>query len=147
MEKKRNEINLEAGNHIITSNKLIAEFMVGFIREGYNHPYQYVDFKDENGIFNETVRTDNLKYHSSFDWLMPVVEKIQSIDITPPPNYKGYRIEIVVQGYVKISGFPMPPIFTNVSIEGSLIKAVWKAVIQFIQWYNQNTTSPSPGRN
>ena len=79
----------------------------------------------------------DFEYHSSWDWLIPVVEKIKSIDITPPPNYRGYRIEIVVQGYVKIEGFPMPTIFKNVSIEGSLINSVYNAVIAFITWYNQ----------
>lgn len=73
------------------------------------------------------------------DWneLMQVVEKIQSIDITPPPNYTGYRIEIVVQGYVKIEGRGMPPIFTNVSMEGSLIAAIGKAAILFIKYHNE----------
>lgn len=80
-------------------------------------------------------------YLSQFiDWndIMPVVDKIIEIDITPAPNWSGYRIEIVPRGYVKISGFPMPPIFRNVAIDGSLINAVYKAVTAFIQWYNTN---------
>lgn len=72
------------------------------------------------------------------DWnkLMMVVDKIISIDITPAPNWTGYRVEIVPRGYIQISGFPMPKITTNVSIEGSLINAVYKAVVQFVKWYN-----------
>lgn len=125
-------------------NKMIAEFM------GAEMP---ASSKDADGnirscsLVYKGVRVDYIgnsgygefKFHSSWDWLMPVVEKIQSIDITPAPNYSGYRIEIVVQGYVKITGFPMTGIFTNVSVEGSLIKAVWLAVIKFIQWYNNKT--------
>ncbi len=91
--------------------------------------------KEHENWYN-IIPVDDLKYHSSWDWLMPVVEKIQSIYITPAPNYTGYRIEIVVQGYVKISGFPMPPILRNVSISGSLINAVWLAVTDFIQFHN-----------
>lgn len=82
----------------------------------------------------------DLKYHSDWNWLMPVVEKIQSIDISPAPNYRGYRIEIVVKGYVKISGFPMPVITKNVSIEKGLINAIFAAVVAFIEWYNQQKT-------
>lgn len=119
---------------IIEGNRLIAEFM-GL----------------ETDLFDGSliVSSDKGKswcgklYDADWSQLMSVVEKIQSIDITPPPNYKGYRIEIVVQGYVKIEGFPMPPIFTNVSGAGSLIKAVWYAVVQFIQWYN---TQPQGGK-
>lgn len=108
---------------IIEGNKLIVEFMglVGYNEKGHLYEYGY--------------------YHQRWDYLMEVVEKIQSIEITPPPNYKGYRIEIVVQGYVKIEGSPMPTIFTNVSKEGSLIKAVWQAVVQFIQWFTNNLTT------
>lgn len=56
----------------LESNKSIAQFMGAEIRMGYAYPYEYCDFKDENGITNETVRVDNLKYNTSWDWLMPV---------------------------------------------------------------------------
>lgn len=130
----------------LEGNKIIAEFM-GLKRIGSSESSEnilevpvYKHFDKNGKVFGETYYTHH-KYHSSWDWLMPVVEKIQSIDIAPAPNYRGYRIEIVVQGYVKISGFPMPTIFKNVSIEGSLINAVWQAVVQFIQWYNKNNKS------
>lgn len=115
-------------------NVLIAEFMGATIDEDGN--VNFIEPADGIGLVG--IGKHAMRYDNSWDWLMPVVEKIQSIDITPPPNYTGYKIEIVVQGYVKITGFPMPPISTNVSIEGSLINAVYKAVVQFIQWYNQN---------
>jgi hypothetical protein len=115
-------------------NKLIAEFM-GIEKISYSDTPTVERFRYGNSMLFET----DLKYHTSWDWLMPVVEKIQSIDITPAPNYRGYRIEIVPSGYVSIKGFPMPPILANVSIEGSLINAVYQAVIQFVEWYNLTT--------
>ena len=113
-------------------NELIGEFM-GL----HFHKTGWVD----NCHIDGNYECDELKYNYSWDWLMPVVEKIQSIDITPPPRYTGYRIEIVVQGYVMIKGFPMPTINTNVSIEGSLIKAVWLAVVKFIMWHKEQSVS------
>lgn len=143
MENRTEKISEES--KVSEGNRLIAEFMGAEFKNvdyfGDDRITEEIIFKEHPSyLINGTGRTfsnqDDLRYHSSFDWLMPVVEKIQSIDITPPPNYKGYRIEIVVQGYVKIEGFPMPTIFKNVSIEGGLINALWAAVVQFIQWYN-----------
>lgn len=102
---------------VLEGNKLIAEFM-----EATDYKFKNINARD---------------YHSSWDWLMRVVQRIQDIEVTPPPNYTCYRIEIMVQGYVKIEGpFPFPRIFKNVSKCGSLINAVWQAVVEFIKNYN-----------
>ena len=106
---------------ILEGNKLIKEFYTN---------------EHIRGQFGRILSADEYKYHFSWDWLMPVVDKIMDIDITPAPQWTGYRMEIVPRGYVKLSGFPMHTITTNVSIEGSLIKAVWKAAVQFIHFYN-----------
>lgn len=115
------------------------------IKEGNKLIAIFMDLTENNNGLSYFVETQgwtsplNLLYDTSWDWLMPVIEKITEIDITPAPNWSGYRIEIVPRGYVKISGFPMhPSITTNVSIEGSLINAVYKAVVEFIKWYNEN---------
>jgi hypothetical protein len=73
--------------------------------------------------------------------IMPVVDKISSTIIkgVPPMNIDQYvRVEIVPNGYVKIQNLRDLPIFTNAYKEGSLILATYRAVIQFIQWYNKN---------
>ena len=117
----------------IEGNKIIAEWMgATFNAENsrWTFPIQPTSY------YRDDATHVTLRYDSDWNWIMPVVEKIQSIDITPAPNYKGYRIEIVVGGYVKINGFPMPPIFINVSVEGNLITAIWKAVVSFIEWHN-----------
>ena len=85
--------------------------------------------------FNSYV-LENLNFHSSWGLLMPVIEKIAKIDITPAPNYTGYRIEIVPSGYIKIEGTGMPRIFKNVSVEKGLINATCAAIVEFIKFYN-----------
>lgn len=115
---------------ITEGSKLICVFMGG-----------YVDGDDFYIGEDSNPYPDEVKYSTSWNWLIPVVEKITEIDITPAPNWTGYRVEIVPRGYVKISGFPMETIFTNVSVEGSLIMATFKAVIQFIKWHNQSKKS------
>lgn len=121
-------------------NMLIADFM-GLVRKApNNYSWLHQWWKLEPNKKENTFMgyDDSLEYHSSWDWLMPVVDKIIDIDITPAPNWSGYRVEIVPRGYVRISGFPMHSISKNVSLEGSLKNAVWSAVVEFIEYYNIN---------
>lgn len=112
-------------------NKLISEFMNSIVREvtQLNGKTELVFDYPENTYYIE-----ELRYHSSWDWLMPVVEKISSIIILN----EYVRFEIIPGNYVRIFGRTgETPIMTNVAIEKSLIQATWKAVIDFIQWYNK----------
>jgi hypothetical protein len=75
-------------------------------------------------------------FDTSWDWLMPVVEKIEST------QYKKYLYEI--KGYTFIINGRCAEV---VDIEGeaivkqqvgeSKLKATYKAVVLFIHWYNQ----------
>ena len=59
----------------------------------------------------------HLKYHSSWDWLMPVVEKCKTVKLKKY-DYDWWLIH--------------SPLI-NVQI-----KSTWLAVIEFINWYNNN---------
>lgn len=60
---------------IVEKNKIIAEFMGGILHtNGSSGEW----FKFDGGIAHDT---SDLKYHSSWDWLMPVVEKIEQITL------------------------------------------------------------------
>ena len=115
------------------SNRLIAEFDGWVFGKYDNLPY-----KAHKIINGEEIglHISQFSYHKDWNELWNIIDKIIDFDITPAPNWSGYKIEIVPRGYVKISGFPMPPIFSNVSIEGSVMKASYKAVVQFIEYYN-----------
>jgi hypothetical protein len=104
------------------NNKLIAEFMGA-------------DFNDKGmtricGKFGlERVSALNLKYHTSWDWLMPVVEKIESLK---------YRVEISHNGCLIESHKDLDTARINSGIgeiEPTKLKATYKAVVGFI---NQN---------
>lgn len=100
-------------------NKLIAEFM-------------------KNAAVNSPHKKPNkeLKYHESWDWLMPVVEKIRQT------TEHGHLITISF--YSKGIGNPTEcRIYLNdlgaeeITTEClNPIEAVWLAVIDFIKWYN-----------
>lgn len=96
--------------------------------------------------FERGFRPTELLYDSSWDWLMPVVEKISQtvIEGHEPFNSDQFvRVEIIPNGYVQISNLRDTPIFSNVSSSGSLITAVWIAVVRFIIWYNTKNNDTS----
>jgi hypothetical protein len=120
----------------IEGNKLIAEFMGGEIRKG--RKVETVMMDGVNGPF-VSERVSDLKYHTSWEWLMPVVEKIEILSAS---IYWAFSVEIrknfcAVYCHEKGKQDGMiyqTPYGTNPK---SKIVAVWDAVIAFIQWYNK----------
>jgi hypothetical protein len=105
----------------MNSNKLIAEFM-GLTTEVFNSGNLNYYFKEFNsGTWYEE---HELSYNTSWDWLMTVVEKIESLrDV----NGNAYRFTIDMCN-AQIEG-------TNIEILGGAFKidTTYKAVIQFIK--------------
>lgn len=69
------------------------------------------------------------EFHSSWDWLMPVVEKIHSdTDFLVTIYYRSCKV------------FPMNRgVEMDILIkEKPTIEAVWTAVVEFIKWHNKN---------
>jgi hypothetical protein len=107
-------------------NILIAEFM-GFdpITEKY--------FED-NGFENEKqmiIDTSSCKYSTSWDWLMPVVEKIEK---------EGFKSTIENQwaGFDGCTDENDGLWIDSKTPCNTKLEATYKAVVEFIQWYNNN---------
>ena len=117
---------------VSANNKLIAEFMGIFA----------VDIDEQDGFWYsidglmphgyDKIMLEAIKYNSSWDWLMPVVEKIGEL-------YHQVKIEIN-------EGFPYCEIicysegncveeFRNEN--ETTIQAIYEVVLEFIKWYNQ----------
>jgi hypothetical protein len=112
-------------------NKLIAEFMGLKVVDVYNltkderlKAWIHDSFSGAQWvIFGEE---DFLKYHTSWDWLMPVVEKIEI----------GARVDI----YSKACKISQPQWTVDIAnINEHKIMAVWLSVVQFIQWHHSLT--------
>ena len=108
---------------IIEGNKLIVEFIgYKFIEDGH----QYWRLSDKHLLLE-----NELKYHSSWDWLMPVVLKINTMDnfdysvkiFTMDCQIENSKGEIIVRCECKYN-------------PDELINSVWEAVVEFIKWYN-----------
>ena len=108
----------------IENNKLIAEFL-GYIDNGCSEDGFLI-----HPITNYDVEISSLKYHEDWNWLMEVVEKIESL---------GYRIEIV-KHICRIYLSSKETIIISENIPK--IEAVYNACVEFIKWYNnQNKVS------
>ena len=128
---------------IIEGNKLVAEF------DGWVIDNSFPD-KDRTYIKNGGIELDTtFKYHTSWDWLMPVVEKIFRMKIGDGIEYVEYpflRTFGMLNNHkcsshkteepdgkimVRLNGF-------SVFKSDSLIEATFLSVVEFIKWYNEN---------
>jgi hypothetical protein len=129
------------------NNKLIAEFM-GLKYEPYYLPqYKTIQYKYGEFVESEHFNKEELKYNTSFDWLMEVVEKIESIKPFQlmDRNWIGFDVKIYKTfntqthyctiKYLKEQG---DMTISNGFSKQSKIEAVYNACVEFIKWYNEN---------
>ena len=108
--------------NIINNNKLIAEFMGLEICFG-DTTEPCVLSTQEIGVWKP------MKYHSSWDWLMPVVEKIQQIDEN---NFCVTIDENVCHIWSENNVYDIE------TVSHTTLEAVYNSIVEFINWYNKN---------
>lgn len=138
-----------------TENEIIAEFMgYKWIGEHWFDDHMTKNAAQKTGCFVEVV-----KYDTSWDWLMPVVDKIESLKI------KVYQDDEVKNGTLADFQFKrgrnnsylcLVSYFEHdggqhkhsrsytgriIAEDGVRLKSVHTAVVEFIKWYNSNPTS------
>lgn len=100
-------------------NRMIAEFMGAEEEQTEQGEFVFaIKFQNHEKLSDfqtEFYYGTELKYHTSWDWLMPVVEEIDHLE------YESERLE-------KIDN----------AIKTRQIGAVHEAVVEFIEWYNEN---------
>jgi hypothetical protein len=81
---------------------------------------------------DETWYVDELKFHESFDWLMPVVDKIETLNFDVQVgsgclcriwDIEGGRLEEIELSYP------------------TKLESTYQAVVEFIKWYNETKLS------
>ncbi len=75
----------------IEGNKLIAEFMGGI---SFSNGYDFI-VRPLDNVLQRIYHLDDLKYHTSWDWLHPVVTKIKDYVLIENP-YEGLLDKIDV---------------------------------------------------
>ncbi len=89
---------------ILKNNKMIMEFML--LTEAY-------------------FKIDEVLYHKSWGWLMPVVEKIE-----------GMYPVLIERAYCRIEADGEGAYFENNT--GDKLLSTYKTIVQFINWHNEN---------
>ena len=105
---------------ILAGNKLIAEF-IGGVLDSPQSKYYY--FQDKGRYETE------LKYHSSWEWIMPVVVKIESLGF----DVKIRGIECSINRLCEEETI----IQLVLGDRDRKIELVWSGMLEFIKWYNK----------
>ena len=120
-------------DEIQSGNELIAKFMgykscFSHITDKYDYT-QTVDGFLITGKCNagnhqedeyENFAIEHLIFHSSWDWLIPVIDKIYSMN--EYIEYKDYMNNIICDG--------------GIDINTKFIQITFSDVVEFIKWYN-----------
>jgi len=108
--------------------KAIAEF-IG--RCGKHNKLLYT-FKGIDRILEDDIwyNLSEAKFDSSWDWLMPVVEKIESLGYGVTIGMGTY---VVIQDDVTDTGLKITKMTDN-----NKLFCTYEAVVEFINWYNEN---------
>lgn len=120
---------------IIEGNKLIAEFMGAEVLSPKTK-FTYYDFGDNwsetnSYVFQQKIHDNMLKYHSSWDWLIPIIDKIELIEDSK------YVVQIAADRCTIFEWNDSENIVKfNVMHTGEKITATYKCIIEFIKWYN-----------
>lgn len=121
-------------------NKLIAEFM-GAVGTPMYAPKEWdiyitghLDVDSDNENAQHFFTPKEMKYHTSWDWLMPVVEKIER-------EYM-YSVQPFIQRWehciIDKAGENTED-FERIEVDSSdKLSATYGAVVEFIKWYNKN---------
>ena len=126
--------------NIIENNKIIAEFMGVFdkiLSTGNMHswsdaPFYYTTEDTREKVIKNISRYS--KYSKDWNWLMEVVEKIESFVFD---DNNSFNVTIGATNYCVIQD-SNGEIYENIEdSEETKLLTVYKAVIKFIKWYNK----------
>jgi len=136
---------------IIESNSLIAEFMEAIPEQWYPESKMYKQSGKHYSFPRSTEYPDNkrfhsdnlLKYHTDWNWLMQVVEKIETLYDNNDGKYGVYISSNCcnIQGTNLAKALIPDSLYKNVYFDQvyteKKIESVYNAVVNFINYYNK----------
>ena len=117
-------------NNRSETNRLLAEFLnAKYSKEEDLYYFPSIFCKSGRNYFYSF----DLLFHSDWNWLMQVVEKIEDLGYSLEINKQeenDYQCNIVKSNNIIHSHYNI-----------SKIEAVYNACIEFVKWYNENSVS------
>ena len=110
--------------NIVENNKLIAEFL------GYSQPHP--DYKNTSYWYKKgEAPLVFLSFHSNWDWLMRVVEKIESL---------GYTVTIagVMCKVTKVLDLENSIVSYVLGDKSRKLELIYTTMVEFVKWHNKN---------
>ena len=110
------------------NNKLIAEFL-GEIKQPFEFPqFGYIN---SMGDWKDTFFDNQLKFHSDWNWLMRVVEKIESL---------GYTVTIagVMCKVTKVLDLENSIVSYVLGDKSRKLELIYTTMVEFVKWHNKN---------
>lgn len=136
------------------NNKLIADFLGWTLNSigvyGYYRQFDKLLYNPLTGN-DKSYDPDHLAFHVSWEWIMLAVDKIESLgfDTHIFHDEDGQQCQ-VWNGVASYTRNSEDMIIPNIPVPAEVTKleATYKAVINFIQWYNTNkgTLHPQPAK-
>lgn len=140
--------------NIEENNKLLADF-VGFIK---NKPDTILYYNPETKNYR---REDELQFHTSWDWIMQVVDKIENLGVSEIMGRKLYsrfeilgnhiqldwvknnryllRLEIAQKDMFTHQGYARKEyIRVDINENASTLEAIYLTCVEFVKWFNKN---------
>lgn len=130
-ETKKQAIERLNAEELIQDNNniLVAKFMGG--HENGQGKWYSIEKRQREGEpdYNAYHTKKTLKYNNDWNWLMPVVDKIESL---------GFYVSIMKSNITCCKDGGISPIFSEYNYKDKH-KTTYLAVIEFINWYNKQT--------
>jgi hypothetical protein len=127
----------------IKNNVLIAKFM-GATVSGSEYkipkvsiPYQgWERFGDNEPClkFTDECRDWEMEYHKSWGWIMPVVEKINTVSVD---NF-GELYVVIHPTHCTVREGDGNDLIVKHTDSGLLLDAVYLTIVEFVKWYNEH---------
>lgn len=119
-------------NKIIEGNRLIAEFMGLEKTDGFMTSCSGIEVSAKGYKCDDVFYPINeLKFYYLWNWLMPVVEKVESMGYIVTITQNICTIKASVMVITRQTG--------NYGTPDTKIYNTWLALIDFIKWYKENT--------
>ena len=117
-----------------TENKLIAEFLQAKEVNGEYDMYGVILSIEDGEYEKHFFRLEEMRFHDDWNWLMQVVDKIESIVFD---DNNSFNVTIGSTNYCVIQD-ANGEVYDNVTDNGeSKLLTTLYACVEFIKWYNQ----------